>query len=127
MTTFIPSITLPAFAFENAAAAILLPVAAGTAIGFSTRPSQTQKTYLALRQPPLRPPPQVFGPMWTLLYGLMGYAAYRAWTAGTNSLDPYKMQLAKVGGDEKTYGRRLRLTKRHSKEPRYTPSNSAST
>lgn len=33
-----------------------------------------------MKQPPLRPPPQVFGPVWTLLYGLMGYAAHRAIT-----------------------------------------------
>ena len=45
---------------------------------------ETQKTYLALKQPPYRPPPQVFGPAWTLLYGLMGYAAYRAHSTGTN-------------------------------------------
>jgi hypothetical protein len=35
MTTYIPSLTLPTFLFENPAAAILLPVACGTAIGFS--------------------------------------------------------------------------------------------
>lgn len=39
-----------------------------------------------MKQPPLRPPPQVFGPVWTLLYGLMGYAAHRAITAGLNPL-----------------------------------------
>lgn len=43
---------------------------------------ETQKTYLAIAQPPLRPPPQVFGPVWTALYGLMGYAAHRAVTTG---------------------------------------------
>lgn len=35
MTSYIPSLTLPNFLFENAAAAILLPVACGTAVGFS--------------------------------------------------------------------------------------------
>jgi benzodiazapine receptor len=35
MTAYIPSLTLPSFLFENPAAAILLPVACGTAIGFS--------------------------------------------------------------------------------------------
>jgi translocator protein len=39
-----------------------------------------------MKQPPLRPPPYVFGPVWTLLYGLMGYAAHRAVTAGLNPL-----------------------------------------
>jgi len=41
MTTYIPSLTLPGFLFENAAASILLPVAAGTAVGFSTRRKKT--------------------------------------------------------------------------------------
>ena len=96
MTTYIPSLTLPAAILENPAISILLPIAAGTAIGYATRPSETQNTYLAIRQPPLRPPPWVFGPAWTCLYGAMGYAAHRAWTTGTNSFDPHKLQLAKV-------------------------------
>jgi translocator protein len=33
-----------------------------------------------MKQPPFRPPPYVFGPAWTVLYGLMGYAAHRAVT-----------------------------------------------
>lgn len=57
---------------------------------------KTQNTYMALKQPPYRPPPWVFGPMWTVLYGLMGFAAYRAWTTGMQSFDPRKVQLAKV-------------------------------
>lgn len=96
MTTHIPSLTLPTYIFESPAASILLPVALGTAVGFSTRPKETQNTYLALRQPPLRPPPWVFGPMWTLLYGAMGYAAHRAWTVGVNNIDPRKVVLAQV-------------------------------
>lgn len=35
MTSYIPSLTLPSFAFENPAVAILLPVLAGTATGFA--------------------------------------------------------------------------------------------
>ncbi|KND89519.1 Translocator protein [Tolypocladium ophioglossoides CBS 100239] len=86
MTTYIPSITIPANVLQHPAASILLPIALGTAVGYGTRPSETQKTYLALRQPPLRPPPWVFGPVWTLLYGLMGYAAYRATKTGLSPL-----------------------------------------
>nr|POF26110.1 translocator protein like [Quercus suber] len=97
MTTYIPSITLPTILFANPYAAILAPVAAGTAIGYATRPKQTQKTYLALRQPPFRPPPWVFGPAWTTLYGLMGFAAYRAWSAGASSIDPRVLTLTKQG------------------------------
>lgn len=84
MTTFIPSLTLPAALFANPAASILFPIALGTAVGFSVRrklalpvPShmqentdiqtakETQKTYMALKQPPYRPPPYVFGPAWS--------------------------------------------------------------
>ncbi|KAK5174472.1 uncharacterized protein LTR77_001552 [Saxophila tyrrhenica] len=97
MTTYIPSLTLPDIVFKHPAAAVLLPIAAGTAIGFSTRPKETQQTYLALRQPPLRPPPQVFGPVWTALYGAMGYAAYRAYTTGLHSVDGSKLALAQHG------------------------------
>lgn len=111
MTTFIPSLTLPAAVFANPAASILLPVALGTAVGYSVRrklqllnhqllrmilvpptiqanislpflATETQNTYLALKQPPYRPPPQAFGPVWTALYGLMGYSAYRAYSVG---------------------------------------------
>lgn len=57
---------------------------------------ETQKTYMALKQPPYRPPPQVFGPVWTLLYGLMGYSAYRAWDTGMSSLNPNVVALTKV-------------------------------
>lgn len=96
MTTYIPSLTLPSFVLANASYATLLPIAAGTAVGFSTRPSDTQKTYLALRQPPFRPPPWVFGPAWTALYGLMGYASFRAWTNGINNFDVEKVKMAKV-------------------------------
>lgn len=95
MTTFIPSLTLPAALFANPAASILFPIALGTAVGFSVRrmfapaiptnytlplpnhlqrhssgtnsqtARETQKTYLALKQPPYRPPPYVFGPAWS--------------------------------------------------------------
>lgn len=61
-----------------------------------TAKQQTPKKYLELKQPPLRPPPWVFGPVWTTLYALMGYSAYRAWTVGTTSLNPSVVALAKV-------------------------------
>lgn len=96
MTTYIPSLTLPSYILANPAYATLLPIAFGTAVGFSTRPTQTQATYAALRQPPFRPPPWVFGPAWTALYGLMGYASFRAWTNGINSFDVGKVKMAKV-------------------------------
>ncbi|KAL8643160.1 MAG: hypothetical protein Q9228_000222 [Teloschistes exilis] len=97
MTTYIPSLTLPSAIFANPAASILLPVGLGLGVGYSVSPKSTQKTYLALQQPPYRPPPQVFGPTWTSLYALMGYAAYRAWTTGSTSINPQTVQLTKQG------------------------------
>ncbi|KAI1344981.1 TspO/MBR-related protein [Xylariaceae sp. FL0016] len=81
MTTKLEHLSIPYDIFASPSASVLLPIALGTAVGFSTRPKTTQDTYMAMRQPPLRPPPQVFGPVWTLLYGMMGYAAHRAVTA----------------------------------------------
>ncbi|KZF23754.1 putative translocator protein like protein [Xylona heveae TC161] len=97
MTSYIPSITLPAQVFAQPAVSILLPIALGTGVGFSVKPKETQETYLALKQPPYRPPPKIFPPVWTVLYGLMGFSAYRAWTTGMASLDPQKVLLTKQG------------------------------
>ncbi|MCJ1351896.1 MAG: hypothetical protein MMC33_001880 [Icmadophila ericetorum] len=97
MTTYIPSITIPGYVFAQPAASIFLPIVLGTSVGFAIRPTDTQKTYMAIKQPPLRPPPWVFGPAWTVLYGLMGYSAYRAWTTGMASLNPQTVELTKQG------------------------------
>ncbi|OAQ72658.1 translocator protein [Pochonia chlamydosporia 170] len=94
MTTYIPSLTIPSAVLQHPAASVLLPIALGTAVGFGTRPAETQKTYLALKQPPLRPPPWVFGPVWTVLYGLMGYASHRIATIGLSSVSPAVVETA---------------------------------
>lgn len=96
--SYIPSLTLPSQIFSTPALSILLPVAAGTSIGFLCRPNTTDETYLALKQPPYNPPPQVFGPVWTTLYALMGYGAYRAYSTGLSPLNtPNTIQATKAG------------------------------
>jgi translocator protein len=95
--SYIPSLTLPDVIFSSPALSILLPIAAGTTVGFLSRPSETQKTYYALKQPLYRPPPSVFGPVWTALYGLMGYAANRAWTVGMASDIPSVVENVRIG------------------------------
>ena len=38
--------------------------------------------YRELRKPPLTPPPAAFGPVWSVLYLLMGVAAWLVWREG---------------------------------------------
>ncbi|KAI0200131.1 TspO/MBR family-domain-containing protein [Astrocystis sublimbata] len=107
MTTYIPKITtIPYDVFASPSASILLPIALGSAVGYSTSPKDTKETYKAMKQPPLRPPPYVFGPAWTLLYGLMGYASHRAVTTTA----PFKILSPDLSGDLQTlYSAQLAL------------------
>jgi len=41
--------------------------------------------YRTLARPAIAPPNWVFGPVWTLLYGLMAFAAWRVWLAEHSS------------------------------------------
>ena len=51
-----------------------------TGIAASTiMPGALRHWYVTLHAPPLTPPPFVFAPAWTLLYGLMGIAAWLIW------------------------------------------------
>ena len=55
--------------------------------------------YATLRKPAWNPPGWIFGPVWTLLYILMGVAAWRVWRRGgfpaqRPALVPYLVQLA---------------------------------
>lgn len=54
--------------------------------------------YVFLNKPFFSPPNWIFGPMWTLLYALMGTAAYRVWTLAsspgrTQAISAYGIQL----------------------------------
>ena len=59
--------------------ALALPLAVGAAGGVATT-SSVRTWYPTLRKPPFNPPGWVFGPVWTVLYVLMGVAIYLVWT-----------------------------------------------
>jgi tryptophan-rich sensory protein len=62
------------------AAALALPLLAGL-IGSLFTVKAIPTWYAALRKPAFNPPNWLFGPVWTLLYLLMGLALYRVWTS----------------------------------------------
>jgi tryptophan-rich sensory protein len=58
--------------------------------------------YRMLRKPSFNPPARAFGPMWTTLYGLVSWSAYRIWKLPdsperTSALRIWKAQLALNG------------------------------
>ncbi len=58
--------------------ALIIPLSVGAIGGFFTSSSITS-WYSNLNKPFFNPPNWIFGPMWTLLYLLMGIACYLTW------------------------------------------------
>lgn len=65
-----------------AAAFVAVCVGVGLAIGWATRPGEW---YAGLVKPAFNPPSWVFGPVWTVLYVLIGLAGWRTWRVARNS------------------------------------------
>jgi len=59
---------------------LLIPLAVGFVGSYFTRP-ELGGWYSALRKPTFNPPGEVFAPVWTVLYILMGIAMYLIWKA----------------------------------------------
>ncbi|KAJ5151300.1 TspO/MBR-related protein [Penicillium canariense] len=80
------SFVLPQAITTSPLLAVATPITIGTASALLTNRKKTNETYGQLRQPPLHPPAWLFGPAWTLLYGLMGYASHHATVTASQSL-----------------------------------------
>jgi len=62
---------------------IALPLSVGGLSGIATARG-VQDWYPTLAKPSFNPPDWVFGPVWTLLYVMMGVAAFLVWQRGWN-------------------------------------------
>jgi len=60
---------------------VAIPLAVGGLSGITTA-SGVQDWYPSLVKPAFNPPAWVFGPVWTLLYVMMGVAAFLVWQRG---------------------------------------------
>ena len=61
--------------------AVVVPLAVGGLSGYATARG-VETWYPTLAKPPFNPPAWVFGPVWTLLYIMMGIAAFLVWRQG---------------------------------------------
>lgn len=57
---------------------LAINVAIGVVASFFTKP-EIAGWYAALQKPSFNPPTWLFGPVWTIIYVLIAFAAYRVW------------------------------------------------
>lgn len=74
---------------------LILPQMAGW-IGALFTASRIPTWYAEIAQPPLAPPNWVFGPVWTLLFVLMGVALYIIWSKEKHFWQPAQKKLRKI-------------------------------
>lgn len=77
---------------------LALPLAIGYIGSIFTGNSIDDGWYASLNQPSFNPPSSVFGPVWTILYVLMGISLYMVWTQvpgkrRENALGVFALQL----------------------------------
>ena len=78
------------------AAFLVLCIVGGAASGLASPPGEW---YASLAKPSWNPPNWIFGPVWTVLYAMIGVAGWRLWTrraasAGMRALQAFAAQLA---------------------------------
>jgi tryptophan-rich sensory protein len=82
--------------------AVAIPLTVGGLSGFATARGVTD-WYPTLAKPSFNPPAWVFGPVWTVLYIMMGVAAFLVWRTGLDvdgvriALTVFAVQLALNG------------------------------
>lgn len=68
------------------AVSIAVPLGLGSLVGLSVREETSGPWYRSLNKPTWNPPGAVFGPVWAVLYVMMGVACWRVWVAGGGRL-----------------------------------------
>ena len=78
--------------FSKLILSVLLVLAVGFGASFFTA-SSVNDWYTTLQKPSWNPPNWLFGPVWTVLYVMIGLAFYRLWTARVSPLQRWAMGL----------------------------------
>jgi benzodiazapine receptor len=73
--------------------AFLGPLAAGSAASLVSMGEVKSAWYLSLKKPAWQPPAKLFGPVWTVLYLLMGAALATALSAGLKDVSWFALQM----------------------------------
>ena len=87
----------------------LLPPAAVAALGGRTTAESVRTWYPSLEKPPFNPPSAIFGPVWSVLYLLMGIASYQIEQAGSDDATHRTANPADVSGARAIYRIQLAL------------------